>query len=715
MILQGRFRLVVLAVCMTLGIAPALCSQGENTRRQKHSAGVFGVFVDQEGRPVGGVRVLNRWWPGDELDSISGTDGRFEAVVEWDTEKGGVWYEGYARRFGHALQKFRADLRAGQELDLGRITMKPGGALRGRVLDERGKPLSEARVVVIDADEHGTPSEEKQTKGPAWDVVSDRGSTDEHGVFEIVGIPPGRWYVVAKHESTWWLASRCHTVEAGEAVRVQDLATPNLPERYRIEGVVLTPDDKAVVGAEIRTTVPSPDGNFGIATSTESDAAGSFVLYLEYLPRSTVDLRIDPRNEEYDDVVQRGIGPGARDVVIRVGSTRELNLHVVDEHGQGVEIYGWGLVMEKPSGTVMTGSSEEYHKDGHASLRVPDCPFELEIRSDAHNLKKVGKFEVGTLPDVVEVELSSAAAISGRVTFEGRPVQGVFVELVQRDVGQLLWVIRGRWNGLYYGVKGSHSYTDERGRFHIANDFPHLTYYARAWAEGYAEGLSGPTKVGDENVHVELGLGGAIKGTIRLPGRLSAQGVELEIYRDEIKPGSLRSSIGKIFRGKPNADGKYMQEHLDPGLWLLRVHCSGTLISDLGWEIPRVDDVMVPHVLDIEAGRTTRHDIDLGTGKLCRLRGRLSVGNKIREGYCRLLTEGSYALEVSSSGVDEKGGFEVVAREPGIYRLVIDAGPGHHQYKTVTDLVELSSGENTWERDLPISLWEGRGIRLDDR
>jgi hypothetical protein len=44
---------------------------------------------------------------------------------------------------------------------------------------------------------------------------------------------------------------------------------------------------------------------------------------------------------------------------------------------------------------------------------------------------------------------------------------------------------------------------------------------------------------------------------------------------------------------------------------------------------------------------------------------------------------------------------------------VLNAGPGHHQYKTITDLVEVLPGPNTWERELPLERWVGKGVRLD--
>ena len=145
----------------------------------------------------------------------------------------------------------------------------------------------------------------------------------------------------------------------------------------------------------------------------------------------------------------------------------------------------------------------------------------------------------------------------------------------------------------------------------------------------------------------------------------------------------------------------------------MRVNPSGTLISDLGWSETKVEAESYPHVLEVEDEKTTYYDITLGADQMCLLEGRLSVGDKIREGYCELLLEGPYALDLAFSELDDEGRFRLIARKPGTYRLVINAGPGHHQYKTVTDLVELTRGTTTWERDLSPNLWNGMSLRLD--
>lgn len=692
-------------------LALALTPQGPVAKPQ-NSAKVEGVFVDPAGEPVGGVRVLHRIWPGAESTSESGADGRFEVTLAWDAQREGTWYAGHARKRGYAKRELRADLRAGQHLDLGRLQLDPGGVLTGAILDKSGAPLSGAMLAVVSADEHAPLPKDEDEDGSAYGSAVDHGTTDAQGRFEIIGVPPGAWRVAAKHASSFLSASAPVELAAGASAEVGALQLEPLPPEYRIEGKVLGPDGEPVPGAELSTSVPSRDDTFTLQTTAQTDGAGRFVLYLARLPRGTVELDVKAAGEGFADLSLPGVKPGARDVVAHLGRTLELRLHVVDERGLPVETYGWGLTIEKPDSIVMTGSGPAFHADGCASLRVPEHPFELEIRSDAHNLKKVGAFRPDSLPPILEVVLSSGAAISGDVTFQGRPVPGVFVELVQRHPNYLGEVVPDHWNGLYYGLKGSTTIADATGAFRIPNDFPHLHYYARAWAEGYAEGMSGPVQVGASGVHVELRAGGSVAGVVRAPGGLSPEGIELEFFREEIKPNDINTSEGKILRAQTAADGTYLCPHLAAGTWLVKVNPTGTLLSDLGWSKAKAEDESHPFVVEVEEEKTTACDIALGADPLCILEGRLTAGDKIREGYGKLLLEGPYALDVSFSGVDERGRFRLVARRPGTYRLLLHAGPGHYQYSLVTDLVGLTPGTTTWERDLPVERWS-EGVRLD--
>jgi hypothetical protein len=324
----------------------------------------------------------------------------------------------------------------------------------------------------------------------------------------------------------------------------------------------------------------------------------------------------------------------------------------------------------------------------------------------------VGSFAPGSVPDVLKITLTASAAISGQVTCTGRPIAGASVELVQRTPNFLEGVVENHGNGLYYG-SGPVVRTDAQGRFRVANDFPHLTYYARAVCDGYAEALVGPLKVGASEVHVELGEGGTVSGVVRLPRGLPASEVELEFYREELGIRIGAESPGSVRRTRTKVDGSYAMPHLAVGAWLVRVRPSGTMISDLGWSKERAADESAPHVVTVVDKATTQFDVALSVDELCVLEGRISVGDRIRQGYGELMLEGPLALRLGFCGIDPSGRFRLAVRPSGTHRLVLNAGPGHHQYKTITDLVELVPGTNTWERDLPLDRWVGEGVRLD--
>jgi hypothetical protein len=137
------------------------------------------------------------------------------------------------------------------------------------------------------------------------------------------------------------------------------------------------------------------------------------------------------------------------------------------------------------------------------------------------------------------------------------------------------------------------------------------------------------------------------------------------------------------------------------------------MISELGWSKAQAADESAPYVVTVADQATAQFDVMLGVDELCVLEGRISVGDRIREGYGELMLEGPLALRLGFCGVDSSGRFRLVARPRGIHRLVLNAGPGHHQYKTITDLVEVLPGPNMWERELPLERWVGKGVRLD--
>ena len=693
--------------------------QAPPTQEKQHShAVVRGVFVDSNDEPVEGVEFLSRVWPGAEFKVISDSHGKVEVRVEWAAHKDDTWYQGIARVLGHAKWEKRGNLKSGEEFDLGKIQLAPGGAVSGRVVGVDGKPLGEAHVRVIDA--HQTPRPEvfaSQTDSGSEEWI-DSGKTNADGSFQVVGLPPGKYWLIGKHESTWRQASETIAVVAGEEVAVGELRLEPLPDSYRIEGSVLGPEGKPVGCAEVSTSVHAASGRSLIRTAAKTDEAGRFVLYLARLPNEPVQLRVVPSSKELDEVSLDDIRPGARGIVVKLGGMRMLNLLVLDSAGRPVQNYGWSLHIDRGSSSEYTGQAEGRRDQGRASVAVPNYPFELEVRAPGFNDKTAGSFPAGPLPEVVEVKLDAPRGVMGSVTFNGMPVADCYVELVAKEPDYLDGVLGDRWSGLYYGWKGTNARTDGQGRFMIASDFPHMEYYVRAWKEGHADGMAGPTSVGGDPIAIELGTGGGIRGEITVAAPGSPEGIEVEVYRRMKEPTDLQDHVGTQFTVRVGLDGRFEFGHLVPGPWLLHLKIGGTVANRLGYSAEQVAAYdSIPWVVDVVEGGSTASPIDLARADVCRLDGRIQVGNKISEGYCKLLLEGPVQLDVAFGGIDRGGDgkFTLATRTPGKYRVVINAGPGHYQYKVITDLVDLAPGLNAWEKNLTVDRWEGAGIRLDQK
>ncbi|HEX6884511.1 MAG TPA: hypothetical protein VF530_14135, partial [Planctomycetota bacterium] len=266
---------------------------------------------------------------------------------------------------------------------------------------------------------------------------------------------------------------------------------------------------------------------------------------------------------------------------------------------------------------------------------------------------------------------------------------------------------------LYSCTPGNCTTSAADGSFSIPNDWPRYRWRARAWAEGFAPAYSAEVQGSAAGIELELSAGGTLAGELRLAGSNPA-GIRLSAHRGD-KLESSRCQVGRRIHVLTQADGSYRLPHLEPGPWLLAPELSPGALQALGWsakdgELARA----TPFVLSVTEGRETLANLDLRQpGGSCRLRGTLTVGDQIRAGYAYLLLPGEHPIRVASCGVAEGGRFELATRAPGTYRLVVHAGPGHYEFRLVTDLVTLVDGEQSWERSLTPDQWKEEGVRLD--
>ncbi len=479
--------------------------------QEPNRARITGLFVDRQGNGVPDARVLHRVWPGTEFPGRTDEEGRFEGIVEWPAHHRDTWYECSVVKLGFARWELDDDLQPGDERDLGTVTLEPGGGVTGLLRGEDG-PLVDGLVVVVPAEQIPESPVTDGEGGPEWRQVVARGRTDAQGRFRVEGLPLGNWGLWGYHETTWWASGAVFEVREGELAMSPDLVLRALPPEHRIEGVVVGPDGEAVAGAEVKTRIPME--RYSLAVTSLSDADGRFTLYLPSLPSEPQDLRVEPATDDYWRASLPYVEAGARDVLVRLPRTIELDVRVVEPDGAPVESYGWGLTVNEAHYATSQGARQEPRPGGRASIRVPEgLEIELEIRSDAH--ERVDADLTGWDGGEILVELTPLPIVAGFVTFDGQPVPGAHVDLVNRNADYLHGLLPNGWDGLYYAGARLCAETDGDGRFRIPNEWAYFDC-ARAWADGYAPTMVEDVHVGNV-VFIELSVGGSLAGHVRLP------------------------------------------------------------------------------------------------------------------------------------------------------------------------------------------------------
>lgn len=155
-----------------------------------------GRLVDSDRNPIEGVSVLARPSSTEEPDAVvrSDEDGRFTLRVPVDEE----WREAGRQPLHLTAEHVAWRSWVNREYcsihgeDYGEIVLKPGCAIRGRVIDEFGSPVAGAVVAAC------RPSPIREWAPLRGDRMSvSETSSDSDGEFLLIGIPPGTWRVWA--------------------------------------------------------------------------------------------------------------------------------------------------------------------------------------------------------------------------------------------------------------------------------------------------------------------------------------------------------------------------------------------------------------------------------------------------------------------------------------------------------------------------------------
>nr|MDJ0976342.1 carboxypeptidase-like regulatory domain-containing protein [Planctomycetota bacterium] len=440
---------------------------------------IKGTVVGPDGEPIPGCTVIGRTKDGRPVRANrSGrvTGGAFSLAMQGD---GPFWVTASdpTDADGKPLNLRFVSVKVDDPAQPVTLRMEAGGTIRGRVVDEDGKPVADVRVL----------------------AGSRRVTTGVDGRFELLGLADG---AVMLH------------------------ATPPAPF-MRPAGVSAAPGDIDVVirlraGLEIKGRVALPEGTQltgGSVTATWTDRAsgtqrshsrlsesGSFKV--TGLPADVrVDIEVRPWHRGEAGVrlapgAVRGVRAGTHDLVVTLVAGVELSGVVVDARGEPVTGAHVSAVGKAPT-------------FGNHSVRVGD--------KGAFRLR-------GLLPGTYELSVSESGGTVTMVGEHAAPRADLRIALPERGT------LRGRvlgergdhvWHVVAYGVSdgrwlpGGHVEVAADGTWEITSVPTDRRWMVKAYAQArinqYA--MAGPFDAGRADIELQVQTGREIRGRVVRAGK----------------------------------------------------------------------------------------------------------------------------------------------------------------------------------------------------
>ena len=176
-------------------IGPTAVAQSLSTGKGK-IAGKALIASNSKPASVVRVRLMGETGSGQQ-DTMTDESGAFSfANLKPGTYQLSLWSPGFVLDAGSELAA-RITLDEGEERSGIVLRLIKGGVITGRLTDEDDEPVSAIRVsaIPVTSDE----AKSKQANEPPPGIY-----TDDRGIYRIIGIPPGRYHIVANMSKSYY-------------------------------------------------------------------------------------------------------------------------------------------------------------------------------------------------------------------------------------------------------------------------------------------------------------------------------------------------------------------------------------------------------------------------------------------------------------------------------------------------------------------------------
>ncbi len=509
---------------------------------------VHARFVDAAGVPWAGVLV--------ECDSIrglrtarSGDDGRVRLEVPLHSRDWPITAHVDAHRRGLGSVRVTTSLRSGEISHLGDVVLGPGAELRGRVVDARGAPVSNAQVGLLSsAFELRDPVGLRRSGDEAFEQEPDV-RTDDEGRFQFEGVGPGGWRVWAHAEGLRYAWSELFESTPPLAIELAELVLTEFEQRDRIAGQVLGPRGEPL--SDVRVHAGFVAGSVEGARSLLSGADGRF----EFVVDSDAVYRFIVLSPDgtLGAAHAEGVQPGTLDLVLQLSDPSWIELDVTASDGSRPRGASVKLVEPTQLYYDARGAVGVVH-DGRLRVAEPAFAFQLHVSAPDFQRVVLGPYEPGAAPSPIRVVLEPLPRLRGVVRGAGRAIGGASIQplsaLEEGAIELNTFSVRMMRSSLQQSVSA------DDGSFVIEGGGE---VWLRVTADGFAPALAGPFRVGASSApfEIELGRGGGIEGRVVRADGSAAEGAII----------GLSCGDGAGFTLRAGTAGFYRAEGLTPGPW----------------------------------------------------------------------------------------------------------------------------------------------------